>query len=108
MYRTVRGPDLAAAGGMKIAAPLLLLFLCGCQPDPGAGELTGTSSPEAEARRATEAPPAATDTAVTGTFGGPSPGLTPTAPNTFPGATAASTLTDPNVSTPAPPAATTT
>ena len=87
------------------AAALALLFLAACQPDPGGGELTGTSSPEAEGRRATETPESTpTDTALSGTFGGPAPGQAPGQPaatGTHPGATGtdASTLTDPNVST---------
>lgn len=91
---------------MKIfAALLVLLSLAACQEKPGPGELTGTSSPEAEARRATETPQSTpTDTALTGTFGGTAPASTsaPTATTgSHPGATGtdASTLTDPNVST---------
>lgn len=95
---------------MKIVVPLLLLLLTACQADPGGGELTGTSSPEAQGRRATEAPPAATDTALTGTFGGPSPSMTPSATTTHPAATGTdpTTLTDPNVTSPVTPPPTTT
>jgi hypothetical protein len=94
---------------MKLLLPLLLLFfVSACKNDPGAGELTGTSSPEAEARRATEMQDTQVnpqvDTALTGTFGGGTPGAAPgqtSMTGTHQGATGtdASTLTDPNVST---------
>jgi hypothetical protein len=104
---------------MKRILPLILVVVLfgavACKNDPGGGELTGTSSPEAEARRATETPESTpTDTALTGTFGGDAPGLAPGTPAesaTHPGATGtdATTLTDPNVSTTdAPPARTNT
>jgi hypothetical protein len=90
---------------MKVRAFALLLLCVACKNDPGGGELTGTSSPEAEARRATETQTTPTDTALTGTFGGPAPGSAPGTPaetGTHPGATGtdASTVTDPNVSKP--------
>ena len=90
---------------MKRILPLLLLAAVACKNDPGGGELTGTSSPEAEARRATETDPTPhNDTALTGTFGGDAPGQAPGTPaqsGTHPGATGtdATTLTDPNVTT---------
>ncbi|MEA2465183.1 MAG: hypothetical protein QOJ98_2930 [Acidobacteriota bacterium] len=89
---------------MKRLLPFLLLAAVACKDDPGGGVLTGTSSPEAEARRATEAPPPGNDTALTGTFSSDAPGNAPGTPaetGTHPGATGtdATTLTDPNVST---------
>ncbi|HEY0160051.1 MAG TPA: hypothetical protein VGF28_22380 [Thermoanaerobaculia bacterium] len=82
---------------------VLALLLTACQEKPGPGELTGTMSPEAEARRATETDPTPqNDTALTGTFGGPAAGQAPGTPaetGTHAGATGtdASTTTDPNV-----------
>ncbi|HEX8255893.1 MAG TPA: hypothetical protein VF846_22325 [Thermoanaerobaculia bacterium] len=101
----------------SLAAALLLVALVACKNDPGGGQLTGTSSPEAEARRATEQDtqvnPAATESALTGTFGGPTSGQAPGQPaesGYHQGATGtdATTLTDPNVSTTAAPTQTTT
>lgn len=94
---------------MKRILPLILLAVAACQNDPGGGELTGTRSPEAEARRATETPASTpTDTALTGTFSSDAPGNAPGQPaatGTHPGATGtdATTLADPNVSTTAAP-----
>lgn len=90
---------------MKLAAIALLVLFAACKEKPGPGELTGTISPEAEARRATETPASTpSDTALTGTFGGTAPASTsaPTATSgTHPGATGtdASSTTDPNVTT---------
>jgi hypothetical protein len=89
---------------MKRILPLLLLAAVACKDDPGGGVLTGTSSPEAEARRATKADPTpGNDTALTGTLSSDAPGNAPGTPaetGTHPGATGtdATTLTDPNVS----------
>jgi hypothetical protein len=93
---------------MKALLPLLLLLAAACKPDPGGGELTGTISPEAQARRATETPASTpSDTALTGTFGGPAAGSAPGQPAataTHPGATGTDvTTTDPNVTTTNPP-----
>ncbi len=89
---------------MKTLLPLFLLLCVACKPDPGPGELTGTSSPEAEARRATESTTSPTDTALSGTFGGSAPGSAPgesATTGTHPGATGTdpTSATDPNVST---------
>ncbi|HEX8616788.1 MAG TPA: hypothetical protein VF911_04290 [Thermoanaerobaculia bacterium] len=90
---------------MKRILPFLLLAAVACKNDPGPGELTGTSSPEAEARRATETPASTpTDSALTGPIDGISSGMapgTPAATGSHPGATGtdASSTTDPNVTT---------
>ena len=88
---------------MKLAAlAFLLLTLSACR-QASQVTATGTISPEAEGRRQTEGA-RASDTALSGTFGGDAPGQAPGQPaasGTHPGATGtdATTLTDPNVST---------
>ncbi|MDQ3280992.1 MAG: hypothetical protein M3Q69_06235 [Acidobacteriota bacterium] len=91
---------------MKTLLPLaLVLFLAACKNDPGPGQLTGTSTPEAMGERQTHTAPQ-NDTALTGTFGGNVPGQSgqSAVTATHPGATGTDVTsgTDPNVTTAAP------
>lgn len=86
---------------MRLLLISLLLVLAACKEDPGGGELTGTSSPEAEGRRLNEAPPPGSDTALSGTFGGQAPNAPGESATTgsHPGATGTDTANpmDPHV-----------
>jgi hypothetical protein len=92
---------------MKTLLPLaLLLAFAACKNDPGPGQLTGTSTPEAMGERQTQTAQPANDTALTGTFGGGAAGEggQSAVTATHPGATGTDVTsgTDPNVTTAAP------
>lgn len=89
---------------MRVLLLLLLLVCLACKNDPGGGELTGTSSPEAEGRRLNETPPPSpTDTALSGTFGGQSPNAPGQSATTGSPAEEARTATDTAATSTAPP-----
>jgi hypothetical protein len=90
---------------MKRLIPLLFCLVAACKGDPvGAPSTTatsGTMSAAGQDTAAIEHPPAARDTALTGTFGGGAPGRAPgesATTATHPGATGtdAVSMTDPN------------